>query len=233
MRIALSLLALLLSISPAAAADLPVRKATPIAAAPSWSGFYVGINGGMNLGAFNPAFGTGDTATAINLDDNSPVVGGHMGYLMQTGGLVVGPEIGMQYWGLKSEAVVIPATTTPAIAPAVLLQQKIDWIGYAGVRAGIAIAQPILVYATGGFALGHQKAETEVIGVAPVQTETLTGWYAGFGVELMLTEKWSLGAQYKHIDFGDVVPVLGIAPDRMTVDQITGRLTFRLVPDRY
>src|SRR5882672_10828667 len=85
------------------AADMAVkaRPLAPVPAVDSWQGFYFGLHGGQNLGAFSPIFGTGTTATEVNLDDNSWFVGGHAGYLLQSGAVVFGPELGVQYWSLK------------------------------------------------------------------------------------------------------------------------------------
>src|SRR5262245_42686196 len=86
----------------ALAADLPVRAApahvAPFAVAPTWTGFYLGFNGGWgwtngnnsNLtltGPFAPfTVGTG------NSNANSPVFGGQLGYNYQTGNWVWGIE---------------------------------------------------------------------------------------------------------------------------------------------
>src|SRR5262249_18263813 len=86
----------------ALAADLPVRAApayvAPVAVAPTWTGLYLGFNGGWgwtnsnnsNLtftGAVPPfTVGTG------NNNANSPVFGGQLGYNYQTGNWVWGIE---------------------------------------------------------------------------------------------------------------------------------------------
>src|SRR5262245_41079222 len=128
-KLFLASLGLLFLGSGALAADLPLKAAAPRAVADTWAGFYVGLQGGWNLGSFAPFCpACGPTGTEINLDDNNPFIGGQIGYLIQSGGLVIGPELGVQYLGFKSQAELAPATEE---SPAVLLQQRIDWLAYA------------------------------------------------------------------------------------------------------
>jgi outer membrane immunogenic protein len=223
MRMLIGVTALLLAGGASYAADLPARPAQPRAAAPAvvqekaWQGFYVGLNGGMNLGKFNPVFGEDKE---VDLKDNSWLVGGHMGYLAQVGSVVVGPEIGIQYWGLKSEA------PTP-LDDKVLLQQKIDWAAYAGARVGLALNEYFMPYVGGGVTWGHIKGQ--VVDVpASVVSGGATGWYVAGGAELRLAKDTTLGVEYRHMDFGDQVPALLLPADRLTIDQVVGRLSFRL-----
>jgi outer membrane immunogenic protein len=194
---------------------------------------YLGINGGWNLGSFNPFCRTcGPTATAVDLSDNSPFVGGHIGYLAQAGNFVVGPELGVQWWGFKSQKDV----TIPVIAPTpVTLQQKIDWLAYANVRAGLVIGSSVLAYVTGGAAWAH--AQSEVLNLQTIfdtaNTQSMLGWDIGAGIEFKITENLIFGGEYRHYDFGKVSAgnplfTTGITTDKLTVDQAMGRLTFRL-----
>jgi outer membrane immunogenic protein len=225
MRMLIGVTALLFASGASYAADLPARPAQPRVAAPAvvqekaWQGFYVGFNGGMNLGKFNPVFGTEDGAREVDLKDNSWLVGGHMGYMAQVGSLVVGPEIGIQYWGLKSEAP-IPDST-------VLLQQRIDWAAYAGARVGLALNEYFMPYVGGGVTWGHIKGQMVDV-PASLVSGGATGWYVAGGAELRLAKDTTLGFEYRHMDFGDHAPALLLPADRLTIDQIVGRLSFRL-----
>lgn len=215
----------------AQAADMQI-KAPPRAAvvADDWRGLYFGIHGGENLGSFNPVFGTGLLATEVNLDDNSPFVGGHIGYLFGST-IVFGPEIGVQYWGQKKAATLIPALEGPDL----LLQQRVDWVAYANVRLGISPFANLLLYATGGAAWAHVKGE--LINLATIDTtstQSLLGWNIGAGLEFKLTPTISIGGEYRHYDFGSVQSVnpvvavaLGIKSGNLTNDQAMARLTFR------
>lgn len=218
------------------AADMQIKAPAPrVAVTNGWQGLNVGINGGWNLGAFSPIFGSGTTATEVNLDDNNPFVGGHIGYLVQSGNFVVGPELGVQWWGFKSQAELAPAVGT---TPAILLQQKIDWLAYANVRAGFEVFAGTLLYATGGVAWAHVKGE--LINLAALDTsaeQSVTGWNIGLGLEFKITENLTFGGEYRHYDFGKVQaanPALTLTfggVDNLTVDQAMGRLSYRLSPN--
>lgn len=226
----------------AGAADMPLKAAPYQAqAAWNWSGFYASVEGGWNLGKFNPVFGgTEDLAsTAVNLDDNSAFVGGSLRYLHQSGIFVLGAEGGIQWWGFKSQAELVPAADGD---PAVLLASKIDWVAYVGGRLGISPlpGNSVLLYVSGGAAFGHLKGNT--INLADIDvavTQSITGWYVGAGLDFKITDNIIFGGEYRHIDFGDVnalgsvVPptgALGNGNARLTNDQAMGRITFKISP---
>lgn len=218
------------------AADMPL-KAAPYAppAAWSWTGFYAGIDGGYNLGKFSPFCGArcGPEGTTVNLDDNSAFVGGSMRYLFQSGGLVIGPEAGVQWWGFKSQAELVPAGVE---TPAILLQQKIDWVAYLGARVGLSPFERTLIYLDGGAAWAHAKGQ--MINLAAIDTsfsQGLMGWYIGGGLEFKLTDTIVVGGEFRHYDFGTVQsanPALSLAlgglTDKLTTDQAMGRISFKL-----
>ena len=221
----------------AIAADLPARprlaEQPPLIVVNDWRGFYVGIDAGANLGSFNPLFGAGTVLeTSVNLDDNSAFVGGYVGYLAQISSVVIGPEVGLQYWGFKSKGdtgLINQVTEDP-----LLLQQKIDWVFYANLRLGITPIPSTLLYITGGAAVAHTRGE--IINLATIDTsfeQSALGWNAGIGLEFKFSERVTIGAQYTHFDFGNVSPanptlLTVVSPDKLTVDQAKARITLRL-----
>jgi outer membrane immunogenic protein len=88
---------LAMSVAAASAADLPQQRMMP-AKAPlyepqfSWTGFYIGINGGGGFGRsdFSAPFPTGSFNTSGGL------VGGTLGYNYQTGNIVLGSDAKFQ-----------------------------------------------------------------------------------------------------------------------------------------
>lgn len=228
------LLAVCLPMASAIAADLPAKARVASPVAPwSWSGMDIGLEGGMNLGRFSPFCRIcGEVGTEVNLDDNNWFVGGHLGYLYQTGNLVLGPEIGVQYWGFKAKADLVLAST---ISPT--LQTKVDWVAYANVRAGIAITPTVLVYLTGGPAWAHVKgdANLNIVNLDTSSEQSVFGLNIGGGVTFRISEYVSFGGEYRHYDFGKVTaanPVLNLmgigSSDRLTVDQAMARLSYHL-----
>ena len=93
--------------SSAMAADLPTRKAPPapqVYAAPpvfSWTGFYVGVNGGWGGGSSGGDFGS----------PTGGLVGGTVGYNYQVGQFVAGLEGDWDWADLNKNGVNISAPT--------------------------------------------------------------------------------------------------------------------------
>lgn len=226
-------------VSPAIAADMPVKAPlyTPPVAAQSWTGFYLSLEGGWNLGKFSPFCGAvcGPEGTTVNLDDNSGFVGGSMRYLFQSGTFVVGPEAGIQYWGFKSKADLVPAGVE---TPAVTLQQKIDFVAYLGARIGWTPFDRTLIFLNGGAAWGHAKGQIDLATITTIDTsfsQSLTGWYIGGGLEFKISENVVFGGEYRHLDFGNVQsanPVFALvgigSSTKLTTDQAMGRISFKL-----
>jgi outer membrane immunogenic protein len=228
-----------LSVTPyARAADMPIKApyVSPVYAG-SWSGMYYGLEGGMNLGKFSPFCAStvcGPEGTTVNLDDNNWFIGGHIGFLAQSGNFVIGPELGVQYWGMKGKADLIPATEEN---PSLSLQQRLDWVAYANVKAGLLVTPGLMVYLTGGPAWAHVKGSLN-INVANLDTtneQSIFGLNIGGGLAYKLSEYVILSGEYRHYDFGKVSaanPVfnlMGIGnSDRLTTDQAMARLSFRI-----
>lgn len=144
----------------AAAADIPSRRAAPMApvfAVPvfTWSGFYVGVNAGYgfsnsdnNVGAFVAPFGFVAGSNG-NGDNGGFIGGGQIGYNFQVGQIVFGVETDLQYADLKSSSIgFIPA---PGII--VTGNRGLDYFGTVRARIGFAFDRA-LIYATGGLAYG-------------------------------------------------------------------------------
>jgi outer membrane immunogenic protein len=237
MKYLIALVALMFGATTTYAADLALKSpvSAPVAAANSWAGYYIGLEGGMNLGKFSPfcaATVCGPVATEINLDDNNWFVGGHTGFLVQRGQIVFGPEVGVQYWGFKAKAAlaVVETPTTPT------LQTQVDWLAYVNMRAGITPMNGILVYVTGGPAWAHVKGDVNLnlANIDPSSDQSVFGWNVGGGVSFKLTDTITFGGEYRHYDFGKVsaanpaLNLMGIGnSDRLTVDQAMARLSFR------
>lgn len=222
------LLTALLFVCPALAADLQPKA--PVYAPVTWSGIYAGLEGGANLGKFSPLLGQGPEATEINLDDNSAFVGGHMGYAVQNGNLVFGPEVGIQYWDFKSKNELTLGKDAP-----VTFQQKVDWLAYVNARVGIILTPGVLAYVTGGPAWAHTRGE--LINLASLNTafdQSVFGWNLGAGASYKLTETILLSAEFRHYDFGKVsaanpaLNLTGLNQDNLIVNQIMGRVSFRI-----
>ena len=101
------------------AADMPVKApAAIVAPASSWTGWYIGINGGGVWGNTDPsvtnigpnsffALANIPAVTANgsqNFRNSGGLVGGQIGYLWQTGPAILGLEIGLDWMGIRGSA---------------------------------------------------------------------------------------------------------------------------------
>ena len=169
----------------AQAADLvrPAYKAPAYVAPPSsWSGFYVGLNGGYMCGT-SDVWGAGPFETG----PSGWLAGGTVGYNLQTGNWVWGIEGDFDYADLKG-------TDSGACGGCTI---KDTWLGTARGRIGYAFGH-WLPYATGGAAFGNVYVSTPGGSVSRTQT----GWTAGAGVEYAFREHWTAKLEYLYTDFG-------------------------------
>jgi outer membrane immunogenic protein len=200
---ALSLLALG---SAAGAADLPpAPQLPPLEAAPTWTGFYAGLNVGGTFDSSRNAFtiaGFGLPSFDTSLD--GVIGGGEAGYNWQTGPWVLGLEANFEGSGLSG------GRTAPCPPPlcgglAASYTQKLTWFGTLRPRVGYALGNWLL-YATGGGALARLDTNaTAAFGsfsATDNRGETRDGWTLGGGVEVEFARGWSAKIEYLYVDLG-------------------------------
>jgi outer membrane immunogenic protein len=172
--------------TPSFAADLP-RPAykAPIYTAPyfSWTGFYVGINGGYGFGRSEISNALGSTG---RFDVKGGVVGGTLGYNYQTGSFVFGAEGDFDYSALKGSD---PTNT---------IEVKNRYLGTARGRIGYAFDR-FLPYITGGYAYG-QLRESSVLGS---ESHGKSGYTLGGGLEYAFLGAWSAKVEYLYVKLSD------------------------------
>jgi outer membrane immunogenic protein len=175
----------------ALAADLAARPyvKAPVLVDPvwSWTGFYVGGNGGYSWGRsrtdvsyFNSATGApiappAGSITNAAFDMNGGIAGGQAGYNWQSTNWVFGIEGDLQWSGEKGSAgyscvgtaaapVAGPCLPTFTFLPpgglagtTLTVDQKLQWFGTVRGRVGILATPKVLFYGTGGVAFGEIK----------------------------------------------------------------------------
>jgi len=170
--------------SSAMAADLPTHKAAPAPApyyAPpvfTWTGFYVGINGGWAGVSSGGDFGS----------PSGGVVGGTIGYNYQIGQFVVGAE-GDWDWNSSKK------TGVNVLGP---YSNKIDEVLTARARLGYAMDRALL-YVTGGYAGAEDKVS--VPGVVD-SSGWRNGGVIGAGLEYAFTNNITAKAEYLYAPLG-------------------------------
>jgi outer membrane immunogenic protein len=210
-RLLLGALLVLLGAASAAAAE---RAATY-----SWTGWYVGVNGGWTFGnnstgslvgytpAFRNAVRAGSTPGIFGANHEGGFGGGQIGYNWQIAHWLVGIETDFQGadMGRIASLSYSGAISDPSISTA---RDHIDWFGTLRGRVGVP-AGPVLLYATGGLAYGAVRTDvtnvfTPITGgnVLGSGSSTRIGWAAGAGVEWALASNWTVRGEYLHVDLG-------------------------------
>jgi outer membrane immunogenic protein len=175
----------------ASAADMPVKAPivqAPVVAPFSWTGIYVGLNGGWARDNIStPA------VTSVQPDTNGGAFGGQVGFNYQWQQIVVGAEFDGDWLNLKASA--------PCFTPAFTCNTELNSQFSARGRVGVAFDR-FLVYGTGGVAWTTYKGSTVLAGVTFPDSSTRTGWIAGGGVEYAFWNNLIIGAEYLHADYG-------------------------------
>ena len=227
----------------AAAADMPSRASTKapamIAAISDWSGFYLGINGGA--GSSHQCW-TNTTVLGVPTlpnasegchDGTGGLVGGQIGYRLQSAAWVFGVEAQGDWSGMKG-------SNTSMLLPATTNQTRINALGLFTGQVGYTWNN-VLWYLKGGAAVANEKYTgiTTATGAALDQVSaTRWGGLVGTGVEFSFAQNWSVGAEYNHLFMADhslslsTTAAPGGAPSRVdtigqNVDIGTVRVNYR------
>jgi iron complex outermembrane recepter protein len=166
--------------APAAGKGLALDKA-PIVTAWSWAGPYLGVNYGYGWGKSNTdtvlsdaSSGAALMATNTSGKLNGMTFGGQAGFNWHSGAWVAGIEADVQQSRQRGRAATLNcagAICNPAIsafgldAPVtVTMAQKLEWFGTLRGRLGVTPTPELLLYATGGVALGRIKTAGTITG---------------------------------------------------------------------
>lgn len=192
-------LAFILS-NPADAADLGFpAKAVPPLPIFSWTGLYVGADVGYAWGhdSTTEYFTATNTLTGLKWDyaPKGAVGGLYAGGNYQIGAMVLGLETDIEMAGIKG------GFNDPALGGAG--NTKIDWQGSLRGRLGFA-AEKAMFYGTGGLAYADisHTYNNLVVGSTETTSAVRTGWTAGVGVEVAVTQNLLVRAEYRYADFG-------------------------------
>jgi outer membrane immunogenic protein len=194
-------------IATVSAGDLDQKtEAAPGSPAPqvSWTGFYVGANGGYGLSARHPDMRIVDEATNSTDRLDAAQTGGGFGGV-QVGhnwqgfldpGLVLGIEADLEYAG-------IGGTLKPSPGAPFEARTNLNAFGTLRGRAGYAWDHA-LFYATAGVAFGDVESTVlykDSLGqsFSLDSSSTRAGYAAGGGVGLTLTPNWSLKVEYQFL----------------------------------
>ena len=184
--------------TPAFAADISVPVVPAPAPAPAplvydWTGFYVGVHAGGDIGGEYEA----DITTPGNVDDKFDsdgfLGGGQIGFNYQMNQFVIGAEADFSFTGIDGDGTIdIPGLGDTAV------DAETDWISTIRARLGYAFDN-FLVYGTGGIAFANVEVSEGLTGSDDDNTHI--GYALGAGIEAGLTQNVSLRAEYLYLDF--------------------------------
>jgi len=215
----------------ASAADLPVT-APPVPFIPplSWTGFYGGLNAGWvgstgnsisnsgtdtGGGGLGTAIAVGAIPTSVDLATNGFIGGAQLGYNWQANNWVFGLEGDFNGTSANNDTTVGPITVTGYVPQTTTYNRQLSWLATVRGRIGMTATPAVLIYATGGLAVGQTKLGTAYIcpacspssasqaGTSNSSSQTQAGWTVGGGVEWMFAPRWSAKAEYLFVDLGN------------------------------
>jgi outer membrane immunogenic protein len=191
-NVLLSTVALVALTGSALAADLPSRKAAPAYVAPvsafSWTGFYVGIEGGadfINNKVYVPGVGS------ANNNPTGGLLGGVVGYNYEFPNKFV--------LGLEGDAGGVLGAKQTQTAFGTSYYNDASYFADIRGRVGYAIADRALLYAAGGVAFGDVK--TGITG-GNSYTDDRVGYTVGAGVDYAFTNNLIGRVEYRYTDLG-------------------------------
>ena len=193
----------------------------------SWTGFYIGGNlgGAWNdtrdtvspTGCFiNPAVLCGGplSTNALRTDVSELrgagfIGGGQVGYNWQRERWVFGLEGDINYVGISDTVLINRALAPPLTGTWTHSESdKSSWLATFRGRIGIAATSGLLLYTTGGLAVGNVRSSSAATfsatgdGYAGSNDNTRAGWTVGAGGEWMISPQWSIKAEYLYVDLG-------------------------------
>jgi outer membrane immunogenic protein len=217
------------------------KEVMPVPVPPSscFEGWYFGIHGGGLLTEF-------DFQTSAFEETLPPQIGGfsesafaetgrrngsftwegglHAGYNWQRGSWVFGLEVDIQGTNFRQKEAALAFIDLPSdedeedtdYTTEIHSTAKLDWYSTGRVRIGHTLGDRIMVFATGGGAVGLTEV-SEATSVVANTTEGGTtsafltksdrgirgGWTGGGGVDFCLSQHWILNFTYLYVDLGD------------------------------
>ena len=218
-----------------------------------WSGFYVGVNGGYGANGASVGFTPNDpnayygSCSGLNFatcppgasaDIRGGLAGAQVGYNYQAGpNWVIGAEADYDWSGARGSTTstfFLGSTGLMAFAA----KQSIESFGTVRARLGYVPVSPLMIYATGGLAIGavHESAPMlpaefgaggadsgfggpygydcelgTAICFAGSSSKVSAGWTLGAGGEYAITSNLTFKAEYLYVDLGRASGVDSVA----------------------
>ena len=190
----------------AMAADMALKAPAPPAPVMSWTGFYIGVNGGagwataasnLDLAGFGIPGLTGLFPVASH-NLNGFLAGGQIGANYQAGKFLVGVEGDGDWANVQGTAPCIVVFSCAA---------NVRWTADATARAGVLPMPDLLVYVKGGASwagVNYNFTSPAILGfgIGSSTNVTKVGGLIGFGTEYMFAPHWTAKLEYNFADYG-------------------------------
>jgi outer membrane immunogenic protein len=178
----------------------------------TWSGIYIGGNGGYSFGTTTLSVGG---LSGAGFSTNGVVVGGTIGGNYQAGAFVFGAEGDFDWDNINGNP-----------SACVGCQVSSTWLATARGRVGVA-SDRLQFYGTAGAAFQNVKF---AVTAPPLTTPLATtvspfGWTAGGGVEFAMSPNWSMKAEYLYVDFQN--DTIGPGTFRLIENVVRGGVNYR------
>jgi outer membrane immunogenic protein len=204
---------------------------TPVVAAPTWTGCYVGGSVGGGFGQTTMTDDNGFVAppgSSASTSTSGVVGGGQVGCNYQFYNLLVGAEVQLLASGVDGSANVVGRGGPETIS------SNTDWLTSVTGRVGWGW-NSWLLYAKGGAAWAHDNYQWNAPFADLTDSEGRFGWTVGAGVEWAFWYHWSVRLEYDFYDFGtqtftfgDSLSGLGTPIDvKNTINAVTVGLNYR------
>jgi outer membrane immunogenic protein len=196
-------------------AQAPMAKADIYAPVSSWAGLHVGLQGGYAWGS------APDGSVFHNNTSPAGIFGGaNIGYDFDlTNNWIFGVEADANIGDIKDSMV-------PIFGPS-SIEQKLDYFGTVRGRLGYAMGSNLL-YGTAGWAWGHSVRSGVGLPLAS-DSNSLSGWTVGAGVEHAFTPNVIGRLQYLYTDYGTANYNLGLGnfPVGLTTSTLSLGVNFK------
>jgi outer membrane immunogenic protein len=187
----------------------------------NWSGFYYGghFGGGIdqdsttitsNTLALSLLLRSGTIPSSVPSNPSGPLGGLQLGYNYQLGKMVYGVEADLSLAAIEGKSTTITNGFLPFATYTTTAKQNLQWFSTLRGRLGFTQTNNLLIYGTGGLALGWSTYNMDVHRTAvllnydiPASANVLkAGWTLGFGAEYAMKDRWSFKAEYLYYDLG-------------------------------
>jgi outer membrane immunogenic protein len=162
----------------------------------SWTGLYVGVQGGAIWTKADHSFSFAG-APADNSNAFGGVAGGHIGYNLQGGNVVIGIEADIEQGFVDGKFVNFAGAGSSGAS-------ELNWQGSVRARLGLVSGRS-LFYLTAGRAFSDFdfKGSDEVAVGCCGYSKRLDAWTFGGGVESAISDRMTVRMEYRYTDFGE------------------------------